>query len=75
LIALFGILFSIIATSISYVTLVNALSSVQPFFVLLFTVLLSIFFPHIIKEEINKSIMFLKVLAIILMFIGVILVT
>lgn len=75
LIALFGILFSIIATSIGYVTLVNALSSIQPFFVLLFTVLLSMFFPHIIKEEINKSIIFLKVLAVILMFTGVILVT
>jgi transporter family protein len=70
-----GILFSIIAMSIGYVTLVNALFSVQPFFVLLFTVLLSTFFPNILKEEINKSIIFLKVLAIILMFIGIILVT
>lgn len=70
-----GILFTIIAMSVGYVTLVNALSSVQPFFVLLITVLLSIFFPSILKEEINKSTIFLKLSAIILMFIGAILIT
>jgi bacterial/archaeal transporter family protein len=75
LITALGILFSIIATSIGYVTLVNALFSIQPFFVLLFTVLLTIFFPSILKEEISKSTIFLKFSAIILMFIGIILIT
>jgi bacterial/archaeal transporter family protein len=70
-----GILLSIIATSIGYVTLVNALSSTQPFFILLLTILLSIFFPKILKEELNKSVIFMKVLAIILIFTGVILIT
>jgi len=72
---LLGVLFITIATSIGYVTLVNALSSIQPFFVLLFTVLLSIFYPSILKEELSKSIIFLKILAIVLMFSGAILIT
>lgn len=72
---LFGVLSITIAVSIGYVTLVNALSSVQPFFVLLFAVILSIFYPAILKEEIGKSVIFQKLLAITLMFIGAILIT
>lgn len=72
---LFGVLFITIAVSAGYVTLVSALSSIQPFFILLFTVILSIFYPHILKEEVGRSVIFQKFLAIILMFIGVILIT
>jgi len=72
---LFGILSVTIAVSIGDVTLVNALSSVQPFFLLLFAVILSIFYPSILKKEIGKSVIFQKLLAIILMFIGAILIT
>jgi len=72
---LLAVLFITIATSVGYVTLVNALSSVQPLFVLLFTVTLSIFYPSILKEEISKSAISLKLLAIVLMFIGAILIT
>jgi len=71
---LLGVLFITIATSIGYVTLVNALSSVQPFFVLLFAVLLSVFYPSILKEELSKSIISLKILAIVLMFAGALLI-
>lgn len=71
---LMGVLFSVIAVSIGYVTLVKALSSIQPFFVLLFTVILSIFYPKILKEKITKSIVLLKLFAIILMFVGMILI-
>jgi uncharacterized membrane protein len=70
-----GILFNVIAISVGYVTLVNALSSVQPFFVLLFTVLLSVFFPHLLKEDLGKSIISIKILAIALMFVGILLIT
>jgi transporter family protein len=70
-----GVLLITIATAIGYVTLVNALSSIQPFFVLLFAVVLSIFYPKILKEEISKSIVLLKLIAIILMFIGAVLIT
>jgi hypothetical protein len=72
---LFGVLFITIAVSIGYITLVNALSSIQPFSILLFAVILSIFFPFILKEEIGKSIVAQKLIAIILMFIGAILIT
>jgi transporter family protein len=72
---LFGVLFITIAVSIGYVTLANALSSIQPFFVLLFAVILSMFYPSILKEEISKSVISLKLLAIALMFIGAILIT
>ena len=69
-----GILLGVMAISIGYVTLVNSLQAIQPFFVLLLTVLLSVFFPSILKEEINKSTIFLKILAIISIFLGIILV-
>lgn len=72
---LFGVFFITIAASVGYVTLVNALSSIRPLFVLLVAVILSRFYPSILKEEIEKSVIFLKLLAIILMFVGVILIT
>ncbi|MAG08353.1 hypothetical protein CMO89_02685 [Candidatus Woesearchaeota archaeon] len=74
-IGLTGMLLVTIAASIGHVSLVNALSSIQPFFVLLLTLFLSLFFPHIIKEEITKSTISLKLIAIALMFLGVILIT
>jgi transporter family protein len=64
-----------IATSLGPVTLVNALSAVQPFFVLIVTVLLSHFLPHILKEEISKQTIFQKVVAAILIFLGAFLVS
>jgi len=67
--------FLVMAISIGYVTLVSAIVAIQPFFILLFTVILSMFFPSIIKEEIKKSVVLVKLLAIVTMFIGVILIT
>ncbi|MFB3895797.1 MAG: EamA family transporter [bacterium] len=62
------------AIAVGFVTLCNALSSVQPLFVLLFTITLSIFSPQILKEELTKSGILVKFIAIILMFIGVLLI-
>ncbi len=70
-----GVLLITIATQVGYVTLVNALSSTHSFFVLLFTVTLSIFYPKILKEKISKPTIMLKLIAILLMFIGTILIT
>jgi len=67
---LFAVLLFTLASSIGFVTLVNAIASVQPFFVLLFAVIFSIFYPQTLKEEINKSTMFIKLTAIVLIFIG-----
>jgi len=71
---LVGVLFITLAATTGFVTLVNALSSIQPFFVLFFTVLLSIFLPSILKEEISKSTIFLKATSIGMMFVGALLV-
>lgn len=73
--ALLASLFITIAASSGFVTLVNALSSVQPFFVLFFAVVLSIFFPKVLKEEIGKSVILLKFVAMALMFTGAVLIT
>jgi len=63
------------AVAIGSVTLVNAISSIQPFFVLLIMVLFSFFAPNILKEELPKSKILSKVVAITVMFIGGILVS
>ena len=70
-----GVLLFTIAISLGTVTLTDALASVQQFFVLFVAVILSIFYPAILKEEIRKSTIALKLAAIILMFIGAILIT
>ncbi len=71
---LLGVLSVTVASTVGYVTLVNALSSVQPFIVLLFTVVISAFFPYILKEEIDRSTVFAKAIAIATMFVGVVLI-
>lgn len=63
-----------IAASTGPVTLVNAISMTRPFFVLFFATLISIFYPQILREELGKSAILLKVAATILMFMGAILV-
>lgn len=62
------------AASAGYITLVNAFSSVQPFFVLLYAVVLGKFLPNILDEDINKHAVLLKFGAICLMFAGILLV-
>jgi uncharacterized membrane protein len=68
-----GIILITIATSIGLVTVISGLSAIQPLFVFFFTIILSLAFPHIIKEEINKKIITQKSIAIIAVIIGAIL--
>lgn len=68
-------LFVTIAASVGFVTLVNALASVQPFFVLAIAVFLSLFFPHILKEEVTRPTLAMKLVAIMLIFTGAVLVS
>lgn len=56
-----------------YVAVVNALQGVQYVFLLIFTVLLSLFFPQILKEAISKQIIIQKILAILLIAAGLVL--
>jgi len=53
------------------VSLVSALSGFMPFFSLIYGIILSVWFPHIVKEDVRKSTLSVKFVAIILIFIGV----
>lgn len=70
-----AVILATVATAIGYVTLVHALTSIQPLFVLLFAVIGSIFYPKLLKEEIGASTLAKKFVGIILMIAGVILIT
>ncbi len=53
------------------IALVSVIGSTQPLFVLTYGVILSVWFPHIIKEDLQKSTILVKFAAIILIIIGV----
>lgn len=74
LLLLLSVLFVTVALSQNSATLTTALFSIHPFFVLLFAIILSKFYPHIIKEKIKKADIILKITAIVLIFIGVFLI-
>jgi drug/metabolite transporter (DMT)-like permease len=48
------------------VAIINALQGIQYVFLLIFTVLLSLKFPQILKEEISREVIFQKIIAILL---------
>jgi drug/metabolite transporter (DMT)-like permease len=58
------------AISLAPVALVSIVSGTQPLFVLILGIILSLFFPKIIKEDIKKSTIFQKILAIVFIFVG-----
>lgn len=68
-----AVFLSVVAASSGPITLVNAVSAVQPFFLLFLTILLSIFSPKILHESIGKKMILFKVFSIGLMFLGVVL--
>lgn len=68
--SMFGNVLYIFAASIGPITLVNALSSLQPLFVLLFAVVISIAYPKILYEELKKSSIALKLFGIIFIIIS-----
>ncbi len=70
-----AMLLFMIAMVSGFVTLVEALTSTESFFVLFFTVILSILFPKILKEEISRKTILIKLVAIVIMFIGALLIT
>lgn len=63
------------AISMSYVSLVIAIGPFQPAFLLLFTILISLFRPKILKEEVNRKTMAVKLISLILLFAGTWLIT
>jgi drug/metabolite transporter (DMT)-like permease len=82
LLAIVGVFFAycafisfLTAISMGYVSLVVGVASIQPFIVFVYATILTLFFPNIIKERIDKSTILLKVIAIILMITGTFLAT
>jgi len=65
-----GTICSLIALSMVDASLTSSLFGLQPFYVFFYTIVLSIFLPGILKEEINRETLLLKVSAVTLMFIG-----
>jgi len=70
-----AIVFYYIAISGGLVSLVAAAFSLEPFFVFILTLPLSLYVPRILKEETGKRIVTVKALAIILIIIGTWLIT
>jgi uncharacterized membrane protein len=65
----------LIAASMGYVSLVSAFAGLQHFFVFIYVILSSLFVPKLLKEEISKKVIALKISAIALMLVGTLLVT
>jgi len=65
----------LIAASMGYVSLVSAFAGLQHFFVFVYVLLSSLFVPKLLKEEISRGVIALKVSAIALMFAGTWLIT
>lgn len=63
-----------IASLLTPITLIWIVDGLQPLFIFLYGVLLTIFFPHISKENISKRILIQKVISILVMFVGVFLI-
>ena len=59
-----------LAPLVIHVAFINALQGIQYVFLLIFTILLSLKFPRILKEEISKEVIFQKVVAILLVGAG-----
>lgn len=68
-------IFFLYAGSTGYITLVNALVGTQPFFLLLFTVILTKYWPKVINEEIDRRLLARKTAAIAVMLAGAWLIT
>lgn len=69
-----GVLFNMWALSLGPAALIFALEGAQTLFVFLMVVLISLFSPHIIKEELDRRNIFLKILALVIIIVGVVLV-
>lgn len=70
--AIFAELSSSFAFSLAPVALVSVLTGTQSFFVLIFAIILSLKFPHILSEDIGKNTLIVKSISILLIFLGLI---
>jgi len=70
-----GIILFFYSASLGPITLVSALSIIAPFAVLLYTIVVTKIWPKILKEEIDRKTLALKLFAIALIFLGTYLIT
>lgn len=64
-----------LAISLSSATIITSLGGIQSFFVLVMTLFISWKFTKVLKEEISREIIFLKIISIILLILGIYFVT
>jgi len=62
------------AITLTSVAIVSVMQGTQPLFLLLFGLILTLFFPQIIKEDISRKTLCTKLVAVILLFAGIILI-
>ncbi len=65
-----GILASSYAATQTFLVNVSLVNSIQPLMLFLFGIILTIFLPHIIKEKISTKIIIQKIVASLIMFLG-----
>ena len=69
-----GLMTYFVALSLGPATLVSSMGAITPLLTLILTVFLSLFFPHIIQEQIDKRSLTIKVLCTFLIIIGAIII-
>lgn len=67
--------FAISLAPLAYVALINALQGVQYIFLLIFTIVLSIKMPQILKEEVSRGVILQKAAAILVIGAGLVILT
>ena len=64
-------LLTFLAISLGPVALVSAVNGIQPFIVLVYGLILTLFFPKIIKEDIKRNTLIIKLFSAVILFIGI----
>ena len=65
-----GLLSYFVALSLGPATLVSSVGAITPLFTLILTVFFSIFFPHILQEDISRKNLAIKIFSIVLIVVG-----
>lgn len=71
-IGLVALVFITLATALGLVTIVTGIAAIQPLIVFILSVILSLAFPNIIKEKLDRSAIVKKLLAVVLIIVGAI---
>jgi drug/metabolite transporter (DMT)-like permease len=64
------LIFLFYAASLGPITLVSTTALLSPFFILLFAIIITKYRPNILKEEIDRRTVVMKLIAIVLIFVG-----